>query len=118
MYPAGVIGDTAANLKAAADGENEEWTDLYPEFARVAAEEGFGAVATVFKSVMVAEKRHEERYRNLLAKLESGTMFSQPKPVVWRCLNCGYLYEAATAPAKCPACDHPQAYFEVFGETV
>lgn len=118
MYPAGIIGDTASNLKAAADGENEEWTELYPEFARVAAEEGFNAVATVFKSVMVAEKRHEERYRKLLAKLESGTMFSQPKPVVWRCLNCGYLYEAATAPAKCPACEHPQAYFEVFGETV
>jgi rubrerythrin len=118
MYPAGKIGTTAENLLAAAGGENEEWTELYPAFAKTAQEEGFSAVAAVYNAVCVAEKRHEERYRNLLKKIEDDSMFKQDKKVLWRCINCGYIAEAAVAHAKCPACDHSQNYFEVFGETV
>lgn len=115
-YPAGVIGTTAQNLKAAADGENHEWTKLYQGFAKDAKEEGFKEVAAVFEFISVAEKQHEKRYRGLLANVEKGTAFKKDKPVVWRCRNCGYLHTGAEAPKTCPACAHPQAYFELLGE--
>ena len=114
-YPAGIIGTTLENLKAAADGENEEWTDLYPEFARIAEEEGFKEVAAAFKMILKVEKVHEERYRTLLDNLESGKVFKRGDKVVWKCRNCGYLHEAASAPQICPACLHPQSYFEIQG---
>ena len=116
MYPAGKIGTTAENLKAAADGENEEWTELYPEFARVAASEGFDAVAKMYEAISIAEKQHEARYRGLLVNLENGTVFKKSEKIVWRCLNCGYLHEGTEAPELCPACLHPQAYFEILSE--
>ncbi|MBC8452760.1 MAG: rubrerythrin family protein [Spirochaetes bacterium] len=116
VYPAGMIGSTLENLNAAAEGENEEWTMLYPAFAQTAKEEGFPEVAAAFTAISIAEKRHEERYNNLIKKLEEDTMFKRDNPVIWRCLNCGYLHEAAAAPKQCAACKHPQSYFEVFGE--
>ena len=115
-YPAGVIGTTAENLKAAAGGEHEEWTELYPAFAAKAREEGFEAVAMVFEMVCVAEKQHEKRYLGLLKNVEDGTVFKKSEKVVWRCRNCGYLYEGQEAPAACPACAHPQAHFEILAE--
>jgi rubrerythrin len=115
-FPAGVVGTTAENLKAAAGGENHEHTSLYPGFAKTAEEEGFPAIATLFRAVCVAEKQHERRYRGLLANVESGKVFKKDKPVVWRCRNCGYLHEGPEAPDKCPACAHPQAHFELLGE--
>ncbi len=115
-FPAGVIGTTAENLKAAAGGENHEWTQMYPGFARVAREEGFEEIAVVFEAIAVAEKQHEKRYNDLLANIETGRVFKRDKPVVWRCRNCGYLHEGAEAPVKCPACVHPQAHFEMLGE--
>ena len=115
-FPAGVIGSTAENLRAAAEGEKFEWGELYPSFAAVAREEGFEAVAKVFELISVAEKQHENRYRGLLANVENGTVFKKDKPVVWRCMNCGYLHEGPEALAACPACAHPQAYFEVLAE--
>ncbi len=117
-FPAGKIGTTAENLKAAAGGENYEWTTMYPEFADIAEKEGFNDVAAVFRAVSVAEKRHEERYLNLLKLVEEQTAFKRDTTVMWRCRNCGYIHEGTTALKKCPACDHPQAHFEVFGETV
>lgn len=117
-YPAGMINTTEENLAAAAAGEHEEWTELYPEFANIADEEGFPQIAAVYRAVSVAEKRHEQRYQTLLRKVQNGNSFKQERPVVWRCLNCGYIYEGAEAPKKCPACDHPQSYFEVFHEVV
>ena len=116
VYPAGMIGSTLDNLKAAAEGENEEWTLLYPAFAQTARDEGFPEAAAAFTSISVAEKRHEDRYNNLIKKLEDGTMFKRGNPIVWRCINCGYLYEGAEAPSLCAACKHPQSYFEAFGE--
>jgi rubrerythrin len=116
VYPAGIIGSTLDNLKAAAEGENEEWTMLYPSFAQTAREEGFPEAAAAFTSISVAEKRHEDRYNNLIKKLENGTMFKRGNPIVWRCINCGYLYEGTEAPSLCAACKHPQSYFEAFGE--
>lgn len=115
-FPAGVIGTTAENLKAAAMGENYEWTTMYKEFAEVARKEGFEAIATVFDAVRVAEKQHEKRYNDLRANIEAGRVFKRDKKVVWRCLNCGYLYEGTEAPKTCPACAHPQSYFELLGE--
>ena len=115
-YPAGVIGTTAENLKAAAGGEHEEWTDLYPSFAAKAREEGFEAVAKAFESICIAEKQHENRYLGVLKNLEADTVFSKPAKVVWRCINCGFLFEGDTAPQVCPACLHPQDYFELLGE--
>ncbi len=115
-YPAGVVGSTLENLKAAADGENEEWTDLYPEFARIAEEEGFKAVAALFKMISKVEKAHEERYRTLYNNLESGMVFKRGDKVTWKCLVCGYLHEAQSAPQACPICGHPQAYFELQGK--
>jgi len=115
-FPAGVIGTAAENLKAAAGGEHYEWTEMYPSFAKTAEQEGFAQIAQVFRSIAVAEKQHEKRYLGLLANIEAGTVFKKDKPVVWRCRNCGYLHEGAEAPEKCPACDHPQAHFELLGE--
>ncbi|MFV0379134.1 MAG: rubrerythrin [Mangrovibacterium sp.] len=112
-YPAGVIGTTLENLKAAADGENEEWTDLYPEFARVAEEEGFKQIAAVFKVIAKIEAHHEARYRKLYENLQDGKVFKRDGKVTWICRECGYVHEAATPPQKCPSCEHPQAFFEL-----
>jgi rubrerythrin len=112
-YPAGVIGNTLDNLKASADGENEEWTELYPEFARIAEEEGFKQVAAIFKMIAKVEKAHEERYRTLYNNLEAGMVFKRGEKVVWKCRVCGFLHEALNAPQNCPVCGHPQAYFEI-----
>lgn len=116
MFPAGVVGSTADNLMAAAKGENEEWTKLYPSFAKVAREEGFEAAAIIWDAVSVAERQHEKRYKDLLANMEAGRVFRRDQPVVWRCINCGYLHEGTEAPMSCPACAHPQAYYELLGE--
>lgn len=115
-FPAGVIGTTLENLKAAADGEQEEHSILYPGFAKVAREEGFEAVAVVFEKISVAEKQHEKRYRDLAANVEAGRVFKRDAPVTWRCRNCGYLHEGTEAIDMCPACAHPQAHFELLGE--
>jgi rubrerythrin len=115
-FPAGTIASTAENLKAAAAGENYEWGTMYPGFAKIAREEGFDAVATVFEAISVAEKQHEKRYNDLRANVEGGKVFKKDSKVVWRCINCGYLYEGAEAPKSCPACAHPQAYYELLGE--
>jgi rubrerythrin len=115
-FPAGTVGSTADNLKAAAAGENCEWTDLYPSFAKTAREEGFEIAAKVWDAVSIAEKQHEKRYSDLLANLESGAVFKKSQPVKWRCINCGYVHEGTDAPASCPACAHPQAYYEVLAE--
>ncbi|MDR0332553.1 MAG: rubrerythrin family protein [Dysgonamonadaceae bacterium] len=112
-YPAGVIGDTAHNLKEAADGEAEEWTDLYPAFAIVAEEEGFKEIAVMYRMISAAESIHEERYRKLLHHLEHHTIFARHEEVEWQCRNCGFVHKGKKAPQKCPACLHPQAYFEV-----
>ena len=112
-YPAGVIGTTLENLRAAAEGEKEEWTDLYPSFAEVAEKEGFKKVATMFRLIAKIEKAHEERYRRLYRNLEEGMVFEREGKVVWKCRVCGFLHEAAKAPKNCPACNHPQAYFEI-----
>ena len=115
-FPAGVIGTTAENLKEAAAGENHEWTDMYPSFAKVAREEGFEDIAKIFESIAVAEKQHERRYLGLLTNIEKGTVFKKEKSVTWRCRNCGYLHEGIEAPGTCPACDHAQAHFELLAE--
>ncbi|ERP31155.1 rubrerythrin [Chitinivibrio alkaliphilus] len=115
-FPAGVVGTTLENLKAAAAGENEEWTHMYPEFARVAREEGFTGVAAVFDAVVVAERQHEKRYLDLAKNIEEGTVFKKGETVIWRCRNCGYLHEGTDAVKVCPACAHPQAHFELLGE--
>jgi rubrerythrin len=115
-FPAGVIGPTTENLKAAAGGEHYEWTTMYPSFAKVAQEEGFPEIARAFEAISVAEKQHEKRYLGLRSNLEAGRVFKRDKPVVWRCRNCGYLHSGTEAPALCPACAHPQAHFEILGE--
>ncbi|MFP4474710.1 MAG: rubrerythrin [Desulfatibacillaceae bacterium] len=115
-FPAGVVGATVDNLKAAADGENYEHTTMYPGFAEVADGEGFNEIAAVFRAISVAEKQHEKRYRDLARNIELGQVFKRGEPVVWRCRNCGYLHEAMEAPEKCPACAHPKAHFELLGE--
>jgi len=115
-FPAGVIGTTAENLKAAAGGENYEWTDMYPSFAKTARDEGFDEIAGVLEAIAVAEKQHEKRYLGLLANVDAGTVFKKDKPVVWRCLNCGYLYKGTEAPVECPACAHPRSYYELLCE--
>lgn len=112
-YPAGMISDTLANLKAAAAGEHEEWTEAYPEFARIADEEGFADIAEMYRRIAIAEKHHEERYNAFIKDLENSGMFAKDREVTWRCLNCGYIHTGKEAPEKCPACEHPQAYFEV-----
>lgn len=115
-FPAGVIGTTAENLEAAAGGEHEEWTELYPAFAAKAREEGFEAAAVIWEKISIAEKQHEKRYNDLLKNLNEGKVFKKDGKVMWRCRNCGYIHEAEEAPAMCPACAHPQAHFEVLGE--
>ena len=116
VFPAGVVGTTVENLKAAADGEKHEWGKLYPDFAKTAGEEGFQVEAKLFEFISVAEKQHERRYRGLLKNVEAGTVFKKSETVRWRCRNCGYVHEGPEAPKACPACAHPQAYFEVLGE--
>ncbi len=115
-FPAGVIGTTLENLKAAAAGEHYEHTEMYPGFAKVAREEGFNAIAEVLEAISVAEKQHEKRYDDLAANIEAGKVFLKDETVTWRCRNCGYLHEGEEAPELCPACDHPQAHFELLGE--
>ncbi len=115
-FPAGVIGDTISNLKASAAGENYEHTQMYPDFAQIADEEGFKEIASVFRSIGIAEKAHEERYLALVKNLEEGKVFKKNSPVKWKCRNCGYVHEGDSAPAKCPACDHEQKHFEVLCE--
>lgn len=117
-FPAGKIGSTVENLMESAGGENYEWTTMYPEFAIKAEEEGFKDIAAVSRAIAVAEKRHEERYLNLKKMIEEQRTFKRETTVMWRCRNCGYIYEGTSAPGKCPACDHSQAHFEVFGEMV
>ena len=112
-YPAGIIGTTMENLKAAAEGENEEWTELYPDFAKIAEEEGFKQIAVAFKMIAKVEKAHEERYTKLYQNLEEGKVFEREGKIVWKCRNCGYLHEGEKAPKICPACLHPQSYFEI-----
>lgn len=115
-FPAGVVGTTAENLQAAAGGEHEEWSALYPQFAAIARDEGFKSIGTVFDMISIAEKQHERRFRGLLENIQDGRVFKRNQPVKWRCLNCGFVHEDAEAPAACPACAHPQAYFELLAE--
>jgi len=112
-YPAGVIGNTLENLKAAANGEHEEWAVDYPHFADVADEEGFPEIAEMYRRISVAEKGHEERYLAFVKNIEAGTVFKKEEDTVWQCRNCGYIFVGKEAPELCPACKHPQAYFEV-----
>jgi len=115
-YPAGVIGSTKENLKAAAAGENFEHTAMYPEFARIAVEEGFPEIAKVMRSIAVAERQHEKRYLALLGNIEAGRVFKRENILKWKCRNCGYIHEGMEVPEECPACAHPRAYFELLGE--
>jgi rubrerythrin len=116
IFPAGKIGTTLENLRAAAAGEEHEWTEMYPGFAKVAREEGYNAVAAAFQAISIAEKQHGKRYKELADNLESGKVFKRNGKVVWRCMNCGYLHESEEAPEVCPACLHPKAHFELLGE--
>jgi len=115
-FPAGVIGDTAANLEAAAAGEHYEWTEMYPEFAKIAKEEGFDQIAVMFTEIGEVEEQHEKRYLALLENIKNGTVFKKDAVVKWHCRNCGYVHEGNEAPKACPACAHPQAYFEILAE--
>ncbi len=115
-FPAGIICATAENLGEAAGGERYEWTEMYPGFAKIAREEGFGDIAGVFESIAVAEKQHEKRYLALKANIDKGVVFKRDAKVVWRCRNCGYLHEGKEAPEVCAACAHPRAHFEILGE--
>ncbi len=112
-FPAGIIGTTAENLKASAEGENEEWTDLYPEFAKIAEEEGFKKIAVAFKMIAKVEAEHEKRFLKLLQNISEDQVFMKDGKVWWKCLNCGYIYESAKALELCPACLHPQSYMQV-----
>jgi len=116
-YPAGGQSSTVENLKMAAAGENEEWTELYPMFADVADEEGFADIAMVYRKIAEVEKKHEARYNALAKNIDEGKVFDKDETVLWKCNNCGYIHEGTSAPVMCPACAHPQAYFEVFVET-
>ena len=115
-FPAGVIGTTSENLKAAAAGEHEEWVSMYPGFAKIARDESLNAIAKAFESISVAERQHEKRYLGFLANVEAGTVFKKDKIVKWRCRNCGYVHEGEEAPTVCAACVHPQSYFELLAE--
>jgi len=115
-YPAGVIGDTKKNLEAAAAGENMEWTALYANFAKVANEEGFPEVERSFEQISKVEKFHESRYRKLISSVEGNEVFKKKASVKWHCTNCGYVHEGPEAPKECPACKHPQAYYELLAE--
>ena len=115
-FPAGIIGDTATNLTEASQGENYEWTEMYPQYAKIAGEEGFTEVAEVFRNISKAEKQHEKRYRGLLKNVKEGKVFKKDTAVVWKCRNCGYIHEGMEAPEECPACAHPKAHFELLSE--
>ncbi|MCR4427938.1 MAG: rubrerythrin family protein [Caldiserica bacterium] len=116
-FPAGKIGTTLENLLHAAEGEKMEWSVLYPDFAKVAEEEGFPEIATSFKEISEVEEAHETRYRKLAENLKTGRVFRKDQVVRWKCRNCGYIHEGKEAPETCPACNHPQAYYELFVET-
>ena len=115
-FPAGIVGTTLENLEASAKGEEHEWQIDYPGFASIAREEGFEAIAKVYEAISVAEKQHGKRYRDLWKNLSEGKVFKRDGKIVWRCINCGYLHEGDEAPKVCPACAHPQSYFELLGE--
>ena len=115
-YPAGVIGDVAANLEAAADGEKEEWGTLYPSMAETADQEGFPEVATTFRRVAEVEVWHEKRYRKLLSRVKNGTVFKSDQPILWKCRECGRVHEGTSPPEICPTCEHPQGYYEPYCE--
>lgn len=115
-FPAGVIGKTEENLKAAADGENHEHTTMYPEFAKIANQEGFDDIADVFRAIAIAEKQHEKRYLTLRDNILNNRVFKRDEPIKWRCRNCGYIHEGNEPPEKCPACAHPMTYFEFLAE--
>ena len=115
-YPAGTIGETSANLEAAAAGEKMEWSALYPAFEQTARAEGFPEIAASFKEIAEVEQFHEKRYRKLAANVQAGGVFKKPSSVKWHCTNCGYVHEGPEAPAVCPACKHPRAYYEVLAE--
>ncbi|MFA6281989.1 MAG: rubrerythrin family protein [Candidatus Omnitrophota bacterium] len=115
-YPAGMLKDTRANLEAAADGENMEWTKLYADFAATAKKEGYSDVANSFEQISKVEKFHEARYRKLINNIVNGEAFKKKAPVKWHCINCGYVVEGEAAPKECPACKHPQAFYEVLAE--
>lgn len=111
-YPAGILSTTVENLKAAAAGENEEWSELYPEFAKVADEEGFPLIAEAFRRIATVEAGHEARYLKLYERMINGTVFEDEEEIEWQCRNCGYIHKGKKAPEVCPACQHPKAYFE------
>ena len=115
-YPAGIIGDTKANLEAAADGEKMEWSDIYADFEKTARKEGFPEIATSFKEIAEVEEFHEKRYRKLAKNIASGEVFKKKTPMKWHCTNCGYIHEGPEAPKECPACKHAQAYYELLAE--
>ena len=115
-FPAGIIASTSDNLKSAAAGEDHEWQEMYPSYAKIAREEGFAEIADVMEHIAIAEKQHSARYKALRQNILDGKVFKKDGKVVWRCLNCGYIHEGDSAPEKCPACAHPQDYFEVLGE--
>jgi rubrerythrin len=117
-YPAGMIKDTKTNLDEAAAGENLEWTTLYADFAKVAGEEGFKEIAVSFEQIAKVEKFHESRYRKLAANVAAGEVFKKKTTVKWHCRNCGYIHEGPEAPKECPACKHPQAYYELLAENI
>jgi len=115
-YPAGAIKDTKTNLEEAAAGENMEWTTLYSDFAKIANDEGFPEVTRTFEQIAKVEKFHESRYRRLINNIVNGEAFKKKKPTKWHCINCGYVFEGTEAPKECPACKHPQAFYEVLAE--
>lgn len=115
-FPSGVIGDTLTNLKSAAGGENHEYTTLYPTFSKIAKEEGFPEISAAFTAIAVSEKQHEKRFLALANALEKESLYQKEQPILWKCTNCGYIYEGTTAPKICPACIHPQGFFEPLAE--
>ena len=115
-YPAGIIGATNTNLEAVADGEKLEWSEIYPDFEKIAKEEGFAEIATSFKEIAEVEEFHEGRYRKLAKNIARGEIFKKKAPVKWHCTNCGYIHEGTEAPEECPACKHAQAYYELLAE--
>jgi rubrerythrin len=115
-YPAGIIGDTKTNLKAAADGEKMEWSKIYADFEKTARKEGFAKIAKSFKEIAEVEEFHEKRYRKLARNVGAGEVFKKKTVVKWHCTNCGYIHEGTEAPKECPACKHPQAYYELLAE--
>jgi len=116
-YPVALSEKTVENLLSAAGGEHEEWEKLYPSFAKTADEEGFPEIARTFRSIALVEARHEERYKKLASSIKNGKMFKRDEKVLWICSNCGFIMEAKEAPQKCPVCEHPQAYFQLFVES-